>query len=168
MKPIIFTMQLLFISSLLTSAAFADDECGAAVDAADSMNVNQKECDYSDKGLNGFLHKAFKKGNDGAVLETTDSNPSSLASAQEENIQRNSSASVKSYALTESKQPVKKAQGFSLEVEVDQWANLPVARAQLLPKALEKCGKGFSITGEHYRSLAMGRIELQLQFECDK
>lgn len=50
---------------------------------------------------------------------------------------------------------------------IDQWANLPVARAQLLPKALEQCGKGFSVTGEHYRSLAMGRIELRLQFECD-
>jgi len=41
--------------------AFAEEDCAAAVDAADTMNVNQKPCDYSDKGLNGVLHRAFKK-----------------------------------------------------------------------------------------------------------
>lgn len=167
MKKFIVTLQVFLMPLLLAPVVLADDECEAAVDAAASMNVNQKECDYSDKGLNGFLHKAFKKSNEGAVLETTEKSTTSLTGAPEENSNPAPQSPVKSYALTENKQPIKKVRVFSLEVEVDQWAHLPVVRAQLLPKALERCGKGFSITGEHYRSLSMGRVELQLQFECD-
>lgn len=135
----------------------ASSECAAAVDAAESMNVNQPDCDYSNEGLNGFLQKAFKKGEEGAVLPTSDK------SVAETNVVTQSELA-----------PVKKAiqnksavEHFSLQVVVDQWANLPVARAQLLPKALEQCGQGFAVTGEHYRSLGMGKIELELDFQCD-
>ena len=152
MKPIAILMLLIAFSAQADDQMDAD--CVAAVDAADSMNMNQKECDYSDEGLNGFLQKAFKKGEDGAVLET---------------------ATQKDAAGTATAQPVQTLgaakdtdRNFRLRVEVDQWANLSVARAQLLPKALEKCGAGFSIVGEHYRALAMGRIELALSFQCDK
>jgi hypothetical protein len=136
--------------------AFADnkieEECDAAVDAAESMNVNRKDCDYSDKGLNGFLKKAFKKGDEGASVNTD--KVSAQANLQPLNTQ---AANIQNDT----------DKNFLFRVEVDQWANLPVARAQLLPKALEKCGKGFSIIGEHYRGLPMGRIELALTFQCD-
>lgn len=145
---LVCTFGLVFSASVW---AEREEECVAAVDAADSMNVNQKDCDYSDKGLNGFLQKAFKKGEEGAVLET-----SSAEKPAAEAIKPGLAKAQKS-----------DSQYFTMTIEVDQWANLPVARAQLLPKALEQCGKGFSVTGEHYRSLAMGRIELRLQFECD-
>lgn len=153
MKPIAILMLLVAFSAQADEQADAD--CVPAVDAADSMNMNQKECDYSNEGLNGFLQKAFKNGEEGAVLEigaekkaaeTATVQPAQASGAGQKNTDRI----------------------FRLRVEVDQWANLPVARAQLLPKALEKCGTGFSITGEHYRSLAMGRIELALSFQCDK
>ncbi|WP_331346625.1 hypothetical protein [Cellvibrio sp. UBA7661] len=152
-------IAIFFLGLCAAFPVLANDECEAAVDAADSMNVNQKDCDYSKEGLNGFLQKAFKKGSEGAVLETSGNSKSESPEAIEKN---NKVAPAKSNVRETAQQ------SFRLSVEVDQWANLPVARAQLLPKALEKCGKGFSITGEHYRSLAMGRIELQLQFECDK
>lgn len=134
----------------------AEKECEAAVDSADSMNVNQHNCDYSDKGLNGFLQKAFKKGDDGAVLETDTSGEKINGAAT------NPSALQKNTVADNSG-----AKNFTLSAEVDQWSSVPVARARLLPKALEKCGEGFAITGEHYRSLAMGRIELSLEFKCD-
>lgn len=144
--------QLTIILLLLSASVLAEEkskECVPAVDAADAMNVNQKECDYSNEGLNGFLQKAFKKGEDGAVLETS-------AAAE-----KKSSESKK----TEKNKPSERI--FSLKVEVDQWVNLPVARAQLLPAALEKCGNGFSVTGERYRSVAKGQIELSMQFSCE-
>jgi L-lactate utilization protein LutC len=150
MKPIAIIMLLAAFSAQANDKT--DKECEAAVDAAGSMNVNQKDCDYSKEGLNGFLQKAFKKGDDGAVLETGDPAEKPLRNAS---------------ALQANKASAKPAKEFSLNVEVDQWANIPLARAQLLPKAMEKCGQGFAITGEHYRSLAMGRIELGLQFICD-
>ena len=134
-----------------------EDDCAPAVDAAESMNLNQKDCDYSNKGLNGFLHRAFKRGEEGATLETGDKTLAQPAATT--NLQAQNAQSVNAQKDTD--------KNFLLRVEVDQWANLPVARAQLLPKALEKCGRGFSIIGEHYRSLAMGRIELALTFQCD-
>ena len=143
---------IIMLGLMIGLSALAEEDCDPAVDAADSMNVNQRECDYSDKGLNGFLQKAFKKGEDGAVLETGSAEKASSTKVQP----------------VLAKAQINEGQYFTLSVEVDQWANLPVARAQLLPKALERCVKGFSVTGEHYRSLAMGRIELRLQFECDK
>ena len=157
----ILSMKL--IAALMLLVAFsvqADDktekECEAAVDSADSMNVNQRDCDYSDKGLNGFLQKAFKKGDEGAVLETGSSGEKINAVATTRSALQNNTVTDKGGD-----------KNFTLSAEVDQWSSVPVARARLLPKALERCGEGFAITGEHYRSLAMGRIELSLQFKCD-
>lgn len=147
---------LLLVAFSVEANEAAKKNCEAAVDAADSMNVNQQDCDYSNEGLNGFLQKAFKKGEEGAVLETTGAEKNTTSPAAQE---------VPAQSLRTTGKKIE--QNFMLRVEVDQWANLPVARAQLLPKALEKCGNGFAIIGEHYRSLAMGRIELALTFQCD-
>lgn len=145
---------------LVTFSVQANDktakECEAAVDSADSMNVNQPDCDYSDKGLNGFLQKAFKKGEEGAVLETGSSSEKIDGTAT------NPSALQKNKVIDNNSN-----KNFTLSVEADQWSSVPAARARLLPKALETCGEGFAITGEHYRSLPIGRIELSLQFKCD-
>ena len=136
----------------LAFAVHAADECEAAVDTADSMNLNQKDCDYSDKGLNGFLQKAFKKSSEGAVLETTADRPVDVNKPDAKEI------------TAEKLQEIKKS--HSLNVEVDQWANVALARTQLLPKAMEQCGKGFSVERELYRPLAMGRIALSIEFIC--
>ncbi len=160
MKSLAFCLLLVAFSVEASEAA--KKNCEAAVDAADSMNVNQQDCDYSNEGLNGFLQKAFKKGEEGAVLETTGAEKNTTAPTTQD---APATQEASAQGLRTSKQKVE--QNFILRVEVDQWANLPVARAQLLPKALEKCGNGFAIIGEHYRSLAMGRIELALTFQCD-
>ena len=130
---------------------YAEDNCESAVDDADSMNVNRKDCDYTKEGLNGVLHKAFNKGSEGAVLET--STDKSLASADKPALKKAVKATSESAYLL-------------LSVEVDQWANVPVARNQLLPKAMEKCERGFSVHNENYRPLPMGRIGLSIVFSC--
>lgn len=123
-------------------ASMAKDNCENAVDSADSMNVNQQDCDYSNQGLNGALQKAFKKGSEGAVLST----------------QPEHKAPVKNLA-----QP---AAVLSVSVELDQWASATLARNQLLPKIMEQCAGGFNLLKETYRPLAMGRIELSLGYAC--
>lgn len=137
----------------LVPVAYADDECGAAVDAADSMNLNQKDCDYSEKGLNGILHKAFKKGSEGAVLETTAEN-----SADAKPTTANT--------VNPARKSMQTKNMFSLSVEVDQWSSVALARTQLLPKAMEQCANGFSVVRENYQPLAMGRISLGIEFIC--
>lgn len=154
MKKIYGSLLIIWLATSGMTYVFAEDTCDNAVDAADSMDLNQKECDYSDKGLNGFLQKAFKKGNEGAVLSTSD------ADGVQPQAQMASTAVVTSQTQNGLKNvPV-------LSVEVDQWANVALAKNQLLPKIMERCTKGFSLLNESYRSLPMGRIELSLYYSC--
>jgi hypothetical protein len=150
MKKLCCSLLVIWLATGGISAAFAEEECANAVDAADSMNVNQKDCDYSDKGLNGFLQKAFKKGSEGAVLNTSSEVSGEQAAskvAAEENISASREKTV-------------------LSVEVEQWANVGLAKNQLLQKVMERCSKGFNVQGETYRPLPMGRIELSLEYHC--
>lgn len=147
-------LAVLWLGLCVAIPVFADDNCEAAVDAADSMNVNQDNCDYSDKGLNGFLQKAFKKGSEGAVLETGAKN----------SVDKEKSAAL--VATEQTKKTVPMAETFSLGVEVDQWSSVTLVRTQLLTKAMAQCVKGFSVERENYRSLAMGRIALSIEFFC--
>jgi hypothetical protein len=142
------------ISACCATQSYADDACENAVDAADSMNVNQQECDYTDEGLNGVLHKAFKKGSEGAVLET----------AAENSLDEKMPATGGAKNLPRKSIQAKKM--FSLSVEVDQWSSVMLARTQMLPKAMEQCANGFSVVRENYRPLAMGRISLGIEFIC--
>jgi uncharacterized protein YecT (DUF1311 family) len=142
----------LFVIAMLgmiwTLPAIAEDKCESAVDSADSMNVNQMDCDYTDKGLNGALHKVFKRNSEGAVLKTTMDAPSVELNERDTTV----------------KNPKDNAQ--SVSAEVDQWSNIEIAKTQLLPKVMTKCPKGFSLLSENYRPLAMGRIELSVAFRC--
>lgn len=142
------------ISACCATQVYADDDCENAVDAADSMNVNQQDCDYTDKGLNGVLHKAFKQGSEGAVLETGAENNAEIKKAV---------AGSATGAVNKTESAI---QSFSLSIEVEQWSGVTLARAQLLPKAMEKCVKGFSIERENYRPLPMGRIALSIEGSC--
>ena len=151
-----YSLAIVF-SILCAASAFADDTCESAVDAAASMDVNRKDCDYTNEGLNGVLQRVFKRGKEGAVLETTEE-----------------SSSENPAGNTTEQQPTRKPAGkiaagarqFLLNVEVDQWANVPAARNQLLPKAMAMCEQGFTVVQETYQPLSMGRIGLVLSFKC--
>ena len=149
----LFTVILLGI--FCSVSVFAEEECESAVDAADSMNVNQKECDYTNEGLNGALHKAFKKNSEGgAVLETSAGNSATATKT------------VAVVAATQTNNETLEQKYLVVQVNVDQWSGVALARTQLLPKAMEKCAKGFSILRESYRPLAMGKIALSIEFSC--
>lgn len=143
---------VVIISACCATQVYADDTCENAVDTADAMNVNEQDCDYSDKGLNGFLQKAFKQGSEGAVLETE-----ATDSVDKKKSVSGTPAANKALSATKF---------FSLSIEVDQWSSVALARTQLLPKAMEQCVKGFSVGSENYRPLAMGRISLSIEFIC--
>jgi hypothetical protein len=149
-----YIISIVLICCNAYTYAEPEHECEAAVDAADSMNLNRKDCDYSDKGLNGVLHKAFKNGSEGAVLKTATEN-----SIDEKMPETGGAKNLPSKSVQTKKM-------LSLSVEADQWSNVGLVRTQLLPKAMEQCTKGFSIIRENYRPLAMGRISLSIEFIC--
>jgi hypothetical protein len=161
MKALVISLLLL----LIAAPGFASEDCEPAVEAADSMNVNQKDCDYSNEGLNGFLQKAFKKGDKNIDPDAKGNDISVDAAAT--NHEKSLAPAAKAPALTANTIQAANDRQFVLDIEVDQWANLTFARAQLLPKAMERCGRAFSVIKEQYRSLAMGRIALGLYIECE-
>lgn len=131
------SVALLGISFCMVHVAMAEEDCVAAVDAADAMNVNQKPCDYSDKGLNGVLHRAFAN----KSAETTET--------------------IAETSVSQGALPT-----FLLRAQADLWANVPLAKTQLLPQALAQCKNGFRVVAEEYRPLKMGKIEITLQCIC--
>ncbi|MFC3117051.1 hypothetical protein [Cellvibrio fontiphilus] len=153
MKKLYSSLLVIWLASGGIPAAFADEECANAVDAADSMNVNQKECDYSDQGLNGFLQKAFKKGEEGAVLNTSNNENQTAANAVPIDQNKNASQLAQNRIL-------------QLSAEVESWANVALVKQQTLPKLMERCSKGFTVVSESYLPLAMGRLELRIEYKC--
>lgn len=130
---------------------FAEEECVPAVDAADAMNVNQSECDYSKEGLNGFLHNAFDKNDTATVVAASGAVAATGGSAH----------------VADGAVPAVGAV-HELSVEVDKWSRMPDMRNQLLPKAMEICPDGFVVKGERYRPRAKGKILLVIEFSCLK
>ncbi len=148
-------MKHLAIFLMAFSAAlpvFAEEECVPAVDAADAMNVNQKECDYSNEGLNGYLHNAMHKSETGTAVATT----TIVASGATAATQVQSGNGTEFGAVHE------------LSVEVTKWSRVSDARAQLLPDAMEICPDGFAVKGEKYRPRAKNKILLVIEFSCLK
>lgn len=133
------SVVLFLIGFCMINIATAQEDCVAAVDAADAMNVNQKPCDYSNKGLNGVLHRAL----------------ANQSPANEETVV---DANVAAAHATPA--------SFLLRAHTDQWANTQLAKTQLLPQALAQCENGFRIIAEEYRPLKMGKIEISLQCVC--
>lgn len=153
MKKLYNSLLVIWLASGGIPAAFADEECANAVDAADSMNVNQKDCDYSDQGLNGFLQKAFKKGEEGAVLNTS-------------NNENQTAANVVPIGQNQNSNQLAQNRILQLSAEVENWANVALVKQQILPKLMERCSKGFTVVSESYLPLAMGRLELRIEYKC--
>lgn len=126
---------------------FAEEECVPAVDAAEAMNVNQPECDYSDEGLNGFLHNSVNKKETSTAVVA-----SGTATATQAQAVAGTHTDISAV--------------HELSVEIAKWSRLPDVRAQLLPKAMDICPDGFAIKGERYRPRAKGNILLVIDFTC--
>ncbi|MGN0921847.1 MAG: hypothetical protein ACI4NJ_09030 [Cellvibrio sp.] len=53
-----------------------------------------------------------------------------------------------------------------VNVEFSNWSNAAQAKANLLPRLISVCEKGFEVVSERYEPKAMGKIELSLTYRC--
>lgn len=128
--------SLLGILLMVVSVASTADECEAAVDAAESMNVNARtDCNYEKSGLNRVVHQLFKKEQQSSVAK--------------------SSASGAPASTTAS----------SMLVLMDSAEQLAESRHALLSVISQECTQGFRITDELYVPVD-GKLRLKLQYEC--
>ena len=118
------------------------DDCPAAVDAADSMNVNRQGCDYSKEGLNSVLHRVFNKSEEGARLDT--------AAAPEPR-----SSAVAEVGID-----------IQLRLRLADIGQAALGKNQLLAKALLACPQGFQVNSESYKPQAKQALELILDIRC--
>jgi len=148
MKKILTICALLVLSQL----SHADEEeCPAAVDAAEAQNQNlYKNCDYSEKGLNGVLHRAFS----GKKNEADED-------IKEQGDIRNGSAKPVVEKKVVSKTELLK------EGEIASAAQLPMIKFAALEKLALECTNGFVVEGERYLPVKNSKaLKLELIYHC--
>lgn len=134
--------RLLLLSGLClvcTGALAADEDCDAAVDAADRLTRNDDgHCDYTKTGLNGALHRALAKKSE---------------VAQE-------SGNINNEVLTSL------PNAPQLLAEFNSAAQLQSLRFSLIQKAGQECPKGFVLESERYLPAANKAMKLELVYRC--
>ena len=147
MKKYLFVFVMLF-----STAVFADDECEAAVDAANRVNPNEnKNCDYSNTGLNGVLHRAFNK-----KSEVNEDDSSAKAVVAEKTVE--AKESVVSEAAVKS---------LVQSAEFSSAQQLQTLRFGLIQQTARECARGFVVEGERYLSVAKSKaMKLELIYHC--
>lgn len=133
----------------LANIAYADeDECPAAVDVAEAQNQNlYKNCDYSQKGLNGVLHRALagKKSDDND--NETDSESSKTPAE-------------KNQKVASKTEPLKEGEFGSAQ-------QLQSVKFLLLEKISLECPKGFVVESERYSPVPNNKtMKLELAHHC--
>lgn len=146
MKKIVCLFVLL-ISAPLSFAA--EDECPPAAEAAEAQNHNlYKNCDYSDKGINGVLHRALAKKKEAADEESVSDEKSNGKTTQEKTI---------------------KELGTEL-TKIDEFnspAQLQLVKYSALQRLAHECTKGFVVDGERYLPVANSKfLKLELIYRC--
>lgn len=140
----------LLILTLMAQMSFAaEEECPPAAEMAEAQNHNRyKNCNYSNKGLNGVLHRALSK-----KKET----------AEEESIQdaKPAEKTVQEKALKLADTELKKPDEFSSA------AQLQLVKFNALEKVSRECTKGFVVEGERYLPVANTKsLKLELIYHC--
>lgn len=135
--------KVLLFSLLIANFAYAAEDCPPAVEAAESQNPEAyKDCDYSDKGLNGVLHRAFKKKTDG--VEVVD-HPEKAEFVKEEKIRGESNLVKGTFSSAQ---------------------QLQALRFSLIQKASTECSKGFLLESEKYLPQVDNTLKLELFYHC--
>ncbi len=138
------------------AAVANEDECEAAVDAASRVNPNEdKNCDYSNTGLNGVLHRAFakKQTEDGKAVDEKNS-----AEISNTVVAPNSSVSGEAAKLVSS--------GKVGSAEFASAQELERVRYELIKQAQKACSKGFVVQGERYLPIVSSSMRLELLYYC--
>lgn len=149
MKKHLVICVLLFF----TSFAFAkDDDCPSAADAAEAQNPNAyKDCDYSQTGLNGVLHRALSKKKESS--EELDDVPDETA-VSSNNVSKEAKQKAVDKTLLLDRSEFKTAQ------------QLQALKFNLLNAAATKCPKGFVVEGERYLPSSDKAMKLELIYHC--
>lgn len=140
----------LFILIITAQMSFAaEEECPPAAEMAEAQNQNlYKNCDYSDKGLNGVLHRALGKKKDAVDEDIVQEKKPAAKTTQEK---------VTKVADVELKKPD----------EFSSAAQLEVVKFNALEKLSRECTKGFVIEGERYLPGAnTNSLKLELVYRC--
>ncbi len=156
---LVLAIALMLSSAALVFAAEPDNECEPAVDAADRLgsDINQN-CDYSNTGLNGVLHRA-------------------LANTEKSSVEKKDLADAKLVPATTSV-----AVQLSSSVSADNRASVPAslltsnsfsnsqqfatARFELILKIRDVCIKGFVVDSESYIPSETKSLKLALAYRC--
>jgi len=137
--------KFLLLNLLFISVAYAEEDCPPAADVAAAQNPNAfKDCDYSNTGLNGVLHRTFKKKEDKADQDIT-----TLKTSE---------------SITKEDLPVNNqllAKGVFNSAQ-----QLQTLRFALIQNAAVECPKGFLLESEKYIPAADKTIKLELLYHC--
>jgi hypothetical protein len=144
MKKLLMTLMLLITAQFSFAA---DDECPSAIEMAEAQNHNlYKNCDYSERGLNGLLHRALAKKKE---------------SGDDETAQDTKPAGSKSVVEKISENEIRKTTDFNSPVQLQQ------VKFGALEKLAQECTNGFVIEGERYTPVSnSSALKLELIYHC--
>lgn len=157
---------LLFVVITLCSAAsvFAgelNEDCESAVDAADRLGSDvNKECDYSNTGLNGVLHRAVAKKEKSVVDKS--SNAETIAETSSKNVKTIVGSTPSDNATTSAVKPLFRM----ISAEFGTAQQLANARYELIRKVSQECTAGFALNKESYLSTENALLKLQITYSC--
>lgn len=154
-------LVVMLCSSALVFAAELDDSCESAVDAADKVGspIN-KECDYSNTGLNGVLHRAFAKKE--KVGDDENSNDATNTEANNKNAQTTIGTAPINSVATDVVKPLLRV----ITAEFGGVQQLAAVRYELIRRASEDCITGFLLEKESYLPAENKLLKLQLTYSC--
>ncbi|MES2674693.1 MAG: hypothetical protein V4660_10665 [Pseudomonadota bacterium] len=163
-KKLLFFV-VIFCGSAVALATGLDDSCESAVDAADKLGSPiSKECDYSNTGLNGVLHRAVAK-KEKAVVGKSFSDDAS-ASASSKNVEISTGSAVVNTANNSATNNVAESLLRVIFAEFETMQQLASARYELIREASQDCSNGFVLERESYFPTRNKLLKLQLTYSC--
>lgn len=166
----LLSVVIIFCSTVSVFAGELDKDCESAVDAADRVGSDiTKECDYSNVGLNGVLHRAIankeqavdKKHSDEKSAETSSKNVKTTANVAD--------APPTGIPLPDAAINIATGKKPSLQVvsaEFGTSQQLATARYELIRNASLECAAGFVLDKERYLPIGNKVMRLELTYSC--
>lgn len=144
--------KLAVILLVLACNCFAEEkDCPPAAEVAETQNPNAyKDCDYSNTGLNGMLHRSWKKKVEESEEQDEIASSKSKNSSVEPGVKDNS---LQTKAIL--------AKGVFNSAQ-----QLQTLRFALIQNALAECPKGFLLESEKYLPQADKAMKLELLYHC--
>jgi hypothetical protein len=140
---------VLLLSLMLASLAYAEEDCPPAAEAAATQNPNAyKDCDYSNTGLNGMLHRSWKK------------------KKEESEEQESVAAGATKGALAETTAEVTQTKNLLAKGVFSSAQQLQTLRFTLIQNSALECPKGFLLESEKYLPQPDKTTKLELQYHC--